>query len=76
MSDTPLRLSLFNAEVDPSEGAFLELYRQCDLDSRATVLVLMRALTNPTPLNWLQAGGTISEHVGRLDAEFNRSGCR
>lgn len=54
--------------VDTSEESFLELYRQCDVDSRTTVLVLMRALTNQTAMNWLQVGSVLSEHVGRLDA--------
>lgn len=59
--------SLFPVEVDTSEASFVELYRQCDIDARTAVLVLMRALTNPAPSNWMQVGSVIADCVARLD---------
>jgi len=53
---------------DTSEDAFLDLYRQCDSGSRAVVMMLMRAIIEPTARNWLEVGGAISGLAGRLDA--------
>jgi len=67
-------MSIFPIKNDVSEESFIELFRQCDIDARSTVLVLMRALTNLTLLNWLHAGSAISDQVGRLDPAAEQTG--
>lgn len=67
-------MSIFPIKTDVSEESFIELFRRCDIDARSTVLVLMRALTNPTPLNWLHAGSAISDQVGRLETTAGQLG--
>lgn len=55
--------------VDASEEAFLDLYRQCDLNARETVVLVMRALTNPSSLNWFLVGSAIGEQAIRLERD-------